>query len=171
MACFIPPTLAAEEAEAEAEVEGVGAPPVEDETAAGHSLGHRLLFYIPNRLLDVIDVFRIRGRIGPGLAVDVRATDYFSVFAGRYSSAYLGLPGPRHPNKWRSPFGIEEWRGIYFLGVDATDDTDYGPDYSPAEVNLGAQVLIVGVDLGFEPVELGDFLAGLIFRDPVGDDL
>ena len=59
----------------------------------------------------------------------------------------------------------------FYSGAFGWSFTDYGPDYSPAEVNLGAQVLIVGVDLGFEPVELGDFLAGLIFRDPVGDDL
>jgi hypothetical protein len=143
----------------------------EGEPAQKKSLGHRLLFYIPNRLLDLIDMVRLRGRVGPGIALNIRATDHLSFYVGRYHSVYVGLPGPRHPEKWRSPAGLEEWRGIYFFGVDATDDTENGPAYAPAEFNVGAQVLVLGIDAGFDPVELGDFLSGLILRDPVGDDL
>ena len=143
----------------------------EREAPEEKSVGHRLLYYIPNRLLDLMDIVRLRGRVGPGLAINVRATDFLSLSVGKYSTAYAGLPGPRRPETWRSPFGVEEWNGIFFMGVDATDDTEDGPNYAPAEINLGAQVLIIGVDTGFEPVELGDFLAGLILRDPMGDDL
>ena len=135
------------------------------------STGHRLLYYIPNRLLDIIDVFRLRGRLGPGLAVSARGTDYVSFFGGTYNTVYAGLPGARTPDRWRSPVGRERYKGFVFFGIDATDVTPYGPRYTPAEFELGAQLLIVGADVGFEPVELGDFFAGLLMYDPIGDDL
>ena len=37
-----------------------------------HGFGHKLLFYIPNRVLDVFDFVRLRVRVGPGLAVGAR---------------------------------------------------------------------------------------------------
>jgi hypothetical protein len=135
------------------------------------SIGHRLLYYIPNRLLDIVDVFRLRARLGPGLAASARATEYISFFGGTYNTVYGGLPGARSPEKWRSPVGFERYKGIVFFGVDATDVTPYGPRYTPAEFEVGAQLLILGADIGFEPVELGDLLAGLVLFDPIGDDL
>jgi hypothetical protein len=141
--------------------------------AAGQKpgLGHRLLFYLPNRVLDLADVLRLRGRLGPGLAAGFRGTEYVSFYAGTYNTVYAGLPGARRPAKWRSPVGRERWKGIVFFGVDATDTASHGPGYTPAEFALGAQLLIVGADVGFEPVELGDLLSGLFLMDPVGDDL
>ena len=134
-------------------------------------LGHRLLYYIPNRLLDLVDVFRLRARLGPGAAASLRATEYISFYGGTYNSLYAGLPGARAPEKWRSPVGREQLKGLIFFGIDATDDTPYGPRYSPAEFEIGAHLLIVGADVGFEPVEFGDLLVGFLLVDPVGDDL
>ena len=39
----------------------------------GHSLAHTLLFYIPNRVLDAVDIVRLRVRVGPGVALGARA--------------------------------------------------------------------------------------------------
>ena len=136
-----------------------------------HSFGHKVLFYVPNRFLDVVDLLRARLRGGPGLAFGLRATDYASIFAGSYNTYYLGLPGPRYPHRWRSPIGKEKYRGISVGKVDATDENPWEPDYTPTEFDLSLQLLILGVDLGTDPVEWWDLLAGVLTFDPRGDDL
>lgn len=135
------------------------------------SLGSRVLWYLPNRVMDALDIFRFRARVGPGLAASVRATDYGAFSAGRYDSVYVGLPGPRSPHRVRSPVGRESLQGLILAGVDATDDTLHGPEYSPSELNVGVHLLFVGVDVGIDPVEIWDFLAGWFSLDPKRDDL
>ncbi|MFH0878638.1 MAG: hypothetical protein V2A34_02895 [Lentisphaerota bacterium] len=137
---------------------------------AKKSLGHKALFYLPNRLLDLVDIFRCRIRAGSGLAVDLRMTKYVDNFIGKYNSVYVGLPGPRMAPVWPAMAGKEGLNGVIFLGVSAADDAVHPPDYSPSECDLGVQFLLVGLDLGMDPVELGDFLAGFIMRDVRGDD-
>ena len=137
---------------------------------AAPSLGHRLLMYLPNRVLDLADIFRCRLRVGPGLAAHVRATRYVNAYAGSYRSVYLGLPGPRRGPALRPPLGREDWRGLMLLGVDATDATPLAPGYSDSEFAVGAHLLLVGAEVGLDPVQVADFLAGLIGLDPRGDD-
>lgn len=132
--------------------------------------GTRFLYYLPNRLADLVDIVRARLRLGPGLAAGVRVTDYGAFHAGEYHSVYLGLPGPRHPRLRRRFVGAEELNGIVMAGVDATDNTFQGPEYTPTEVDIGAHLLLAGVDAGFDPLEIADFLAGLVFLDPGDDD-
>lgn len=134
------------------------------------SLGHQLLFYVPNRLIDLVDIFRLRLRVGPGLAANIRATDYLNGYAGSYKTIYVGLPGPRPTSKLRKPWGREDLKGFILAGVDATDDTPYHPGYGPAEFDVGLQLLFVGADAGIDPIEIGDFVAGFFLRDPKGDD-
>ncbi len=136
------------------------------------SLGHKLLMYIPNRLVDIVDMFRFRVRVGPGASVHVRATELLNGFAGQHNTVYAGLPGPREPDtrRMRSPAGREQVKGFMLLGVDATDDSRHDPGYSPSELAVGAQILIVGAEVGIDPVEIGDFLAGFLLMDPKGDD-
>src|SRR5512136_3407887 len=72
--------------------------------SSGKSFGHRLLFYIPNRIFDVFDLVRARVRVGPGLAVDARVTKYGDLYAGGYSTLFVGIHGPR--TKPRIPWPI-----------------------------------------------------------------
>ena len=129
-----------------------------------------MLWYVPNRLLDMADMFRLRLRAGPGLAANLRLTDFANFYAGRYHTAFIGLPGPRMQPQPRLPVGLEQERGIIVMGVDATDDLTHSPDYSSSEFVCGGQFLILGIEAGFDPVEIGDFLSGLILLDPRGDD-
>lgn len=133
-------------------------------------LGHKLLWYIPNRVLDLADIFRFRLRAGPGIAANVRVTERANLFAGRYNTIYIGLPGPRMAPALRSPVGLERERGLIVMGVDATDDMDHEPGYSPTEFNVGLQALLLGGEVGLDPVELGDFLAGFVMIDLREDD-
>ncbi len=135
-----------------------------------HSLGRKLLFYIPNRVLDLFDMVRVRLRIGPGLAAGVRATEPLSVYVGSYASVYAGLPGPRQRPWLPIPVGLETHTGVTASVADATLDAGIGPDYSPTEIGASLHLLLVGADVGFDPMEIVDFLAGFILLDPRGDD-
>ena len=136
-----------------------------------HGVGHKLLFYIPNRFLDLIDCFRARVRVGPGLSCSFSMTQRGAFFAGKYNTVYAGLPGPRAPEKFVSPVGREKQKGIILMGVDATDDTDYPPRHAPVEIQIGAQALIIGADVGIDFWEIGDFFTGLVLIDLRKDDL
>lgn len=129
-----------------------------------------IALYLPNRLLDVVDVCRVRVRVGPGFALGARLTDYGSIYLGSYRSVYLGLPGPRKMPVPRSPVGLEEWKGIVLFGVDATDETSHGPDYQNSEIGVGVHLGLLGADVGVDPVDLWDLVAGFFFLDPKGDD-
>jgi hypothetical protein len=160
-------THAFSEATAPAESDPAVAPAVKP---ARPSWGHRILWYLPNRMLDLFDMVRLRARAGPGIAINLRMTDHVNLYAGQYKSVYVGLPGPRRAPTWPTVVGFERERGLIVMGVDATDDWPDEPDYKPTEIVLGAHVLLVGCDIGVDPLEMADFLGGFIFRDPVKDD-
>jgi len=135
-----------------------------------HGVGHKILMYIPNRVIDLVDIFRLRLRVGPGVSATLRATAYAPAYVGVHKTAFVGLPGPRKTHRLRSPIGLESRKGIEML-VDATDDSAHDAGYSPTEVVIGAQLLLVGAEGGVDAVEIGDFIAGFLFFDPRGDDL
>lgn len=134
------------------------------------SFSRQLVWYVPNRFMDMLDVFRFRVRLGPGLAAGVRVTDFGSFYCGEYYSVYGGLPGPRNQYFLRSPVGFECLKGVVFCGVNATDDTPYGPAYGPTEIDAGVHLGVVGVDAGVDPLEFADFLTGFLFFDLKRDD-
>ena len=160
------PGLAAEEASLSGPA--VSAPVSPDSIRP--SWGKRILWYAPNRVMDVLDIFRFRFRVGPGLAVNLRMTDYGAFYYGKYNTVYVGLPGPRAPHRLRLPVGRESLNGVVLAGVDATDETPHGPEYGAAEADVGFQLLVVGGEAGLDAVEFIDFLAGWVFLDPRDDD-
>jgi hypothetical protein len=147
----------------------------EEEQAAkateSHGVVHRIVMYIPNRVLDVFDIVRCRVRVGPGVAVDVRATKVASAFVGSYASVYAGLPGPRNRPFPKLPFGLESRNGVQASVADATVSGGIDPDYGPAEIGVGVHALIIGLDVGVEPLEILDLLAGFFFINLTNDDL
>jgi hypothetical protein len=154
-----PPPAEAQDEPAEAEAE-----PAEPERR------NRVLWYVPNRLFDILDVFRVRARIGPGLAADARVT-VAEVFVGGYASGYVGLPGPRLERKRPRLLGPEAESGVKVLFGGSTTATENGPGYSPTEVGAGVHLGILGVDLGADFFEVIDLLGGFLLLDPRKDDL
>lgn len=138
--------------------------------AAPPARRNRWLWYAPNRALDFLDIFRLRLRFGPGLAAHARGTQFASVFVGRYNSVYVGLPGPRGRCAPRSGWGYEEERGLLLMNVDATDDLPHEPHYTWSECVAGGQLVLVGLEIGLDPVEIADFFAGWFRFDPRRDD-
>lgn len=137
----------------------------------GHSFLVGTLLYIPNRILDIFDIFRFRVRVGPGIAAGARVTQAASLYAGTYATVYAGLPGPRMRQTPKLPIGLESHSGATVSVVDATVDGGIGPDYSPTEVGGGLQLLIFGFDIGIDPVEIADFATGILTIDLRDDDL
>jgi hypothetical protein len=150
---------------------GVAAEEQEARTTKSHGVLHKVAMYIPNRVLDVFDIVRFRVRVGPGVAVDARATKVVSAFVGSYASVYAGLPGPRNRPFPKFPIGLESRNGVQASVVDATVSGGIDPDYGPAEIGVGVQALIVGLDVGVEPLEIIDLLAGFLFINLTNDDL
>ncbi len=134
----------------------------------GKSFGHRVLFYIPNRIFDVFDLVRARVRIGPGLAIDARVTRYGDLYAGGYSTLFVGIHGPRTKPRIPWPIGFEARAGI--KATSLADVATEGPAYGYGEVGAGFQAAIVGVDIGADVVEVLDLVLGLFFIDLTGDD-
>lgn len=135
------------------------------------SIIYNILTYVPSRVLDALDIVRLRARVGPGFAVGVRVTEALDVFAGAYTSLYVGLPGPRGRTLPKSPIGVENNAGIEVSVADASTGFLLDPGYSSTEIGFGAQVAIIGFDVGIDPVEIIDFATGLLFIDIRDDDL
>jgi hypothetical protein len=150
----------------------VAPPPAPAPQAPHKSFGHRLLFYIPNRIFDVLDIARARVRLGPGFAIGMRVTKYTDLFLGSYASAYVGLPGPRQTPRIPWPGGMESRSGLAASVADGTV-TSYSanPRYSSTEMGAGTQLILLGAELGVDPLEVFDFAFGLLFIDFREDDL
>lgn len=134
----------------------------------GKSFGHRLLFYIPNRIFDIFDIARARLRMGPGLAVDVRVTKYGDLYAGAYGTLFVGIHGPRLEPRIPWPIGLESRAGIEATAV--ADVATEGPTYGYGEIGTGFQAAIVGIDVGIDAAEILDLVLGFFFIDLTGDD-
>jgi hypothetical protein len=75
--------------------------------------------YLPNRIFDVLDLVRLRVRVGPGLSAGARAGPA-KAFLGAHASVFVGLPGPRQEPRVPLPVGFESVAGLFFL--DLRDD-------------------------------------------------
>jgi len=132
---------------------------------------HPILMYIPNRIFDLLDIVRLRVRLGPGLSVGARATSIATVFVGGHSTAYVGLPGPRGKPEIPWIFGLEDSYGPLIAPAKETEEeAERHPYYGPMEIGAEVQAGIIGVSVGVEPLEALDFLAGIFFIDLKGDD-
>lgn len=148
-------------AEAEAEPEA-------RERSTGE-LAWTIAAYLPNRLFDLCDVFRLRVRVGSGFAVGARVTRYLPIFAGDYQALWLGLPGPRGRARLPLPAGTEGQSGID-AGIAQLGSGSNAPEYGAGEVGAGGMLYLVGMEVGVDVWELVDFAAGLATLDLAHDD-
>jgi hypothetical protein len=135
-----------------------------------HSTLHVIVCYIPNRIVDIFDIFRLRVRVGPGISAGIRATKVAQAFLGTHATIYAGLPGPRLRPFPKLPVGLESHNGATLSVADATVDGGIGPDYSSTEFGAGVQAAILGFDFGVDPVEIADLVTGIFTIDLRDDD-
>ena len=135
------------------------------------SLGYKIVMFVPDRLFDLMDIVRLRARVGPGVAVGARVSKYVQAYLGSYFALYAGLPGPRSEAKVPLPIGVETLNGLKLSVLDATATTCFDPSYTSTEIGVSAHLAVVGVDLGIDPIEIVDFFGGFIGADIREDDL
>lgn len=128
---------------------------------------HPILFYIPNRIFDLLDILRIRVRVGPGISAGVRVTKPVSAFAGFHNTLFAGLHGPRGKAQIPWPVGIESRGGAQASVVDLASGNAY---YGPLEVGVEVQPLIAGFNIGIGVFEILDFATGFLCIDLQEDD-
>lgn len=156
----LPPLAAAQEEAAAATPTPAAEPP------AVKSLGHKLVFYLPNRAFDIFDLVRARIRVGPGISVGARATRAIEVGAGAHATVWAGIHGPRGKPEIPWPIGADARAGVKVGAGVATE----GEHIGPLEVGAGFQLVLFGLALGVAPMEFVDFAGGFLLWDPIGDD-
>ena len=132
--------------------------------------GYPVIMYIPNRIFDLLDIVRLRVRVGPGLSAGVRATEVADLFVGSHATVYAGLRGSRGTPEIPWPIGLEKNEGFEISIADVTDEDKNAPCVDPLEISLQAQALAAGVYVGIEIFEILDFVTGILFLDLQGDD-
>lgn len=126
--------------------------------------GRRALLWLPNRLLDLVDIVRLDAGVGPAYGGVVRITQW-------------GQAGYRHmaPGSLRvGSFG----RQPPFL-VEREDERGIGPEYQSSsqrsickgELGLGLDLFVLGGYAGLCLDAVPDFFAGMVTLDPDEDDL
>lgn len=132
--------------------------------SAGRPFWKSALLYIPNRVLDFVDIFRFDIGVGPSAGAVLRLSKDGQLGYRRQlpGSVHVGLRGRRVP---------------FFL--ETHDESGVGtrfrqtPDrqVQPAEFGAGIDVLLVGVYAGVDLGAVGDFCLGIFGVDLADDDL
>ena len=123
-----------------------------------------VLLWLPNRVLDLWDVFRADVGVGPSFGAVVRVTKYGQLGYRQMAPASLRV----------GDFG----RQMPFL-IESSNELGVGPAYVDSsdrnvcdgEIGLGADVLVAGAYAGVCVDEFADFVAGIFFIDLKHDDL
>jgi hypothetical protein len=123
-----------------------------------------VLLWVPNRVLDIVDIFRVDVGVGPAVGGVVRVTEY----------AQAGLRTMMPASLRVGDFGRE-----LPLTLEASNEFGISPAFRqskdrkicPGEVGAGADLLIVGAYGGICLDEVVDFIAGVFFLDPKDDDI
>jgi len=126
-----------------------------------------IVLYIPNRIFDMLDIVRLRLRVGPGLSAGVSATELADVFVGAHTSIYAGLRGSRGKPEIPWPFGIENRAGAEVSIIDATAKNVYN---DPLGFGAEAQLGIIGINVAIECYDILDLITGFVFIDLAKDD-
>ncbi len=163
-----------------------------DEAAAGCSILKTTLLYIPNRLLDLSDIVTLDLGAGAEFGVDARLTRWMQI-GGRYGDKYfLGKDcarqlGGGYSSGWNYGFACLTSERRYVDDTFGTtrefllkrkplslampsDDFTYTQDTRDFwEIGANAGWLFT-VGVAIHPVEIADFLTGIVLIDLKGDD-
>lgn len=153
------------------------------------STGEKIAWYIPDRIFDIIDMFGVEMTVGPQIGGGVWATHALQL--NTYTGATVGL-GYNQKKQFGfitesrfdisgSVIGTTAVAGarVGTGGVDsaATAMVLHTPGQNLYQVYddywaIGGRfgLIIVGGKFEYHPIEIVDFLAGLIMLDPMGDD-
>ncbi len=149
----------------------------------------RVLWYLPDRIFDIIDMFTIEINVGYQIGAGVWATRAVQVVAytgatiggGFYQKKQYGYRAEASFELMIGPVGVSAVSGIRAGtgGIDYTSRSTFlhtpgKPIYQEYRDYwaIGAKVgiFVIGLEFEVHPLEIFDFLAGIILFDPMGDD-
>ena len=133
------------------------------------TLGNVLL-YLPNRVFDLLDIVRLKVRVGPGIGAGFQITKPIRLNLGAHSSVWVGLPGARQERIFPWPAGFEAKAKAAASVFSSSAGISTGPDHSYSQIGIEAQAALVGLDVAIDPVEIADFLAGFFLIEIREDD-
>lgn len=155
------------------------------------SVGARALLWLPDRLLDLVDVVTVGIHLGPGAFADAHVTRAFQVSAGFRTTGGLGLHDHRSLGmKSQAEAGLnviavgaQSYAGALMgtTGTRGSSDSSKGlnrpsaPVYQQLRdywaVGASGTAGILGVEVDLHPLQLADFFAGIVGFDFLNDDL
>jgi len=128
--------------------------------------GKKILLYLPNRILDLLEVVRLGVHVGPGIGLDVRVTRFIQLAAD--TSADVGVA-------WQGRDKLPVVGQIYHttaLGpVRVGAGTGLRYKHTASETSLVANAGLVGFLAAYDSMELLDFVFGWTTYDLKKDDL
>lgn len=123
-----------------------------------------VLLYIPNRVLDLIDIFRVDVGVGASVGGVVRVTKYVQ---GGYRQM---LPVSLRVGDFGRQFPVMV-ESANEIGISPVFKQSADRDVCEAELGLGLDVLLLGGYGGLCLDEVADFVGGIFLIDFKGDDL
>ena len=150
--------------------------------------------YVWNRITDFMDIFRGGIAGGPGIGLEVAATDYIKL--GAYVSYERGVDFPHFlPPLWlidyygrRKVFNFHEgyyatvafgpWRKqildakstMYFPRGEHNEAVVWSNSTSPWDLRVQLDALLIHPYVNIRTLEIADFFAGFVGADPKNDD-
>ena len=122
-----------------------------------------IALYLPHRVVDFIDIFRVDVGVGPAIGSVLRISK-------------VGQVGYRsfHPGSLRLGLRGRDWP----VFVESHDEYGIGPMFEESpdrnvtdgEIGVGADLFLAGAYLGISLDEFVDFVLGIFTIDPSGDD-
>ncbi len=157
------------------------------------SVSDKLLFYLPNRILDVMDIFTLNLGFGPTAKMELQVTRAFGFGAG------VGATYKMY-KAWNRQYGFGRQVGwdaaftcVYAENIEVDDTTrlvhhyweDFGGvpvpttsmyDYFTGWVDYWAiggtgGLFLVEADVYIHPTEIADLITGFLFMDIRNDDI
>jgi hypothetical protein len=122
------------------------------------------LLWLPNRILDFVDIFRVDVGVGNSWGASVKATEYVQLGYREMNprSYRIGAFGRMEP--FISESGYEGGISTFYRNTD-------GRPPCASEFGAGLDILFIGAHLGLCSAELVDFVAGIATFDTAEDDL
>lgn len=133
--------------------------------ADGETVASNVVNYIPNLVLDFLDIFAINVSAGEGFGIDARMTDLLAAGYSDYDVTRYGLTGA--PGAGLEPVWDEdlEAAGANLLGVDINGGDGYDAYDIGLTLHAGG-----GLELAGNLRSALDFLTGIFLVDLEGDD-
>lgn len=122
----------------------------------------KIVFYIPNLCLDLVDVVKLNVGIGPGLGVHVQATEPLQAGFIFYDDVRIGLNG--RFDYYRREDSFEFGIGYAYLQEGEIKRNN-------SEIGGIVQLIFLGVEAAVNLEEVGDFIGCIFFCDGKEDDL